>query len=398
MRDLFDHIVIGGGISGLGMAHFCARRGIRTLVLESGARVGGCIHTWRFPDTGDFWVEAGSHSCFNSYGNLLEILDDLSLTGELVAKRKLRYQLYRGGARKPVLSALHPLELALSLPRLPFASKEGKSVAEYYRTVLGERNYRDLFSPAFSSVLCQPADDFPAELLFRRKPRHREVVRSFTFPDGLGRIPRAIAGQPGLEVELGKEVEAVSRSAGGYVVQCSRGGEYRAPRLTLAVPPDVAGRLLPPEFIPLKNLLDGIPMTEFESLVLAVPREAVALEPLAGLIAVDEPFHSMVSRDYLEDGRYRGFAFHFKPGSGLHHEAQLARCAEVLGIGADRIAGHSPLPNRLPALRAGHGAVVREIDAELEGTGMALTGNYFFGVSIEDCLVRSRSEFERLFA
>ncbi|MEA3291375.1 MAG: NAD(P)-binding protein, partial [Pseudomonadota bacterium] len=88
-----EHIVVGGGISGLGIAHFAARRGVPTLVLEGGDRVGGCLHSRRFSDTGDFWVEAGSHSCFNSYGNLLEILADLALTHSLVAKQKLRYSL-----------------------------------------------------------------------------------------------------------------------------------------------------------------------------------------------------------------------------------------------------------------------------------------------------------------
>ncbi|MGD2056081.1 MAG: amine oxidase, partial [Gammaproteobacteria bacterium] len=77
---------------------------------------------------------------------------------------------------------------------------------------------------------------------------------------------------------------------------------------------------------------------------------------------------------------------------------RLQRGAAILGIGADRIAGTRHTRNRLPALRAGHEHLVRHIDNALEHTGLGLTGNYFYGVSIEDCLTRSRKEFLRLFA
>jgi len=43
MRQDFEHIIVGAGISGLGMAHRSANRGISTLVLEGADRVGGCI-------------------------------------------------------------------------------------------------------------------------------------------------------------------------------------------------------------------------------------------------------------------------------------------------------------------------------------------------------------------
>jgi len=41
--------------------------------------------------------------------------------------------------------------------------------------------------------------------------------------------------------------------------------------------------------------------------------------------------------------------------------------------------------------------LVRRIDQALAGTRLALTGNWFVGVSIEDCLTRSRQEMDRLF-
>jgi len=392
-----EHIVIGGGISGLGMAHRSVKRGISTLVLEKGDRVGGCMNSWAFPQCGDFWAEAGSHTCFNSYGHLLDTLKDLGLMERLTGKRKLSYRLWRDSEYRSILSSLHPLELIRSLPRLFTGAKANKGVAEFFGPGLGRRNYQDLFGPAFRAVVCQEVDDFPADLLFRRKPRRKEIMRSFTLPGGLADIPRAIAGQDGLEVRTGQPVSGVSRTGDGYQVLSADGDMLRCRYLTLAVPPDAAAILVPEGLEGLRDLVGGISVSEIETVVLCVPAEAFRhLPPLAGLIAVDDAFYSMVSQDYLPDERYRGFAFHFRPRE-LAAEAQVEHICRALGIAEDRIAGMSRVSNRLPALRAGHSELVRKIDALLAGGRLALTGNWFLGVSIEDCLTRSHQECERLF-
>ena len=191
MTKDFDLIVIGAGISGLGAAHFALRRGCSVLVLEAAPRVGGCINTQAFEDLGGFWTEAGSHTCFNSYGNLLTIMDDLGLTPRVQARVKVGYRLWRDGQRRSVASALHVLEAAAAIPRIFFSKKEGARVADYYARVLGRRNYRDLLRHAFQAVICQPADDYPAEALFRSKPRRKDVLKSFSFAEGLSAIPAA---------------------------------------------------------------------------------------------------------------------------------------------------------------------------------------------------------------
>ena len=397
MSEVVEHIVVGAGISGLGLAHRAARRGIPTLVVESADRVGGCINSRTFAGGDDFWAEAGSHTCFNSYGHLIDTLSDLGMLGGLTAKEKVKYFLWRGGERRAVLSALHPLELAVSLPRLLAGKKAGRSVREFYGAGLGRKNYRDLFGPAFRAVICQDADDFPADLLFRRKPRRKEILRSFTFPGGLSDIPRAIAAQEGLEVRAGQGVVGLRRDGDGFRLATDGGGELRCVTLTLAVPPDVASALLAHDFLALADAVGGIGVEEVQSVALCVPVERVAhLPPLAGLIAVDDAFNSMVSRDYLADDRYRGFTFHFRPGA-LEADAQVERACAALGIAPGDLAGVERALNRLPALRVGHGERIARVDAALAGTRLGITGNWFLGVSIEDCLTRSSQEDERLF-
>ena len=118
MIEHFPHVVIGGGISGLGAAHFALRRGVETLVLEQSGRVGGTLHSVHFTACAGFWTEAGGHTCYNSYGNLLSILDDLGLIPLLRPKEKVPFRLWRDGERHSIFSALHPFELVAGLPRL----------------------------------------------------------------------------------------------------------------------------------------------------------------------------------------------------------------------------------------------------------------------------------------
>ncbi|UHD14964.1 protoporphyrinogen/coproporphyrinogen oxidase [Thiocapsa bogorovii] len=396
MSTDLDHIVIGAGISGLGAAHFAARRGRRTLVLESSDRVGGCINSQSFPELGGFWTEAGGHTCFNSYGNLLSILDDLGLTRHVQPKGKVGYLLWKGGQRTSILSALHLWEAMRSIPKIFSAPKEGRSVSAYYGDVLGHRNYRDLLRYAFQAVICQPADDYPAEALFRRKPRRKDVIKAFTFSTGLSAIPTAIAAQKGLEVRTGQQISGVERNGEGFRV--TAGGEtLTCGALTLAVPPDVATALMPAGFDAARAAITDIGVAEIETLVLAFRTSDLGLKPIAGLIAVDEAFYSAVSRDFLADPSYRGFAFHFRPGV-LSEQAQIERACLALGTTPRHIAAQARVRNRLPALRTGHPARVRRLDETLAGTRLAVTGNWFLGVSIEDALTRSRSESDRLFA
>lgn len=403
MSEAFEHIVVGGGISGLGLAHGAARRGVQTLVLEAAERVGGCINSQSFPACGGYWVEAGTHTCYNSYGHLLDILGDLGLMPRLTPKAKVSFALWRHGQRQTIFSALHLGELLLSLPRLFTAKKAGLSVRDYYAPGLGAANYRDLFGPAFSAVICQEADDFPADLLFRRKPRRKEVLRSFTLPQGLSEIPLALARQPGVALRTGQNLKEIHRNGAGFRLLMADGQELSCATLSLATPPDVAARLLGAPAGPLPDqaavgAMAGIGMREIESLVLCISaRDLGHLPPSAGLIAVDEAFNAMVSRDYLADGAYRGFSFHFRPGV-LTPEDQEQRACAALGIAPAAIAGLARVHNRLPALRVGHGERVARIDAALAGSRLGITGNWFQGVSVEDCLTRSHRECERLFA
>ncbi len=391
----YDNLVIGGGISGLGMAHLSVKNSWKTALLEKDAQVGGCIHSHAFDDSGDFWIELGSHTCYNSYGNLLGMVDDLGLDSRLKIKQKVSFKLLDQGRLAKVTARLRPFELAMSLPRLLTTDKSANSVEDFYSRVLGRKNYQDLFRHAFNAVICQEAGEVPADKLFRRKPRRKDRPRSFTLPGGLSSITRALAAQPGLELHTSTAVERIERQDDGFLVTSQDQRQWRSRRLSVALNPDQSAALLKPAFPETAAELEYIQMVSIESLAVVVSKQDLGADPLAGIIAPDDNFYSAVSRDYLDHPDYRGLCFHFKPGK-LSTEAKIGRICEVLAIEPAQIRFSAERLNRLPALRMGHDSRMQKLDQSLAGTHLSVCGNFFLGVSIEDCLARSAAEFARL--
>ncbi|MDG4553813.1 MAG: FAD-dependent oxidoreductase [Candidatus Competibacter sp.] len=391
-----DLLIIGAGISGLSMAHYAAAAGLNALVLEREDRVGGCLHSHRFGEPNGFWLELGAHSGFNSYGNLLAILERVGLLDRLQRRAKVGFRMFAGGAVKSIPSQLHFPALALAPFRMLGLIKTGRTVADYYGHIVGRRNYTAVFEPAFNAVICQPAGEFPADSLFQPRPRRKDAPRSFTLPGGLQTIADTLAGPTGIPVELGRNAREIRRDGEGFVVRTDR-GEYSARALCLATPVAAATELLRVPFPDIAGRLAEIETARVESVGIALPAARLPLPPVAGLIGRDESFYSAVSRDTVPDAHWRGFTFHFRPGV-LGEEEKVERIAQVLGIDRALLeSGHMAFKlNQLPVLRVGHSERAEVLNPALAGNRLALIGNYFSGVAIEDCVTRSRAEFERL--
>lgn len=392
--DQYDLIIVGGGISGLTLAARAAHGSrLSILVLEKAQRLGGCLNTWRFAP--DFWLELGAHTAYNSYKNLLQVLQERQRLNALLERRKLGYHYLDGTRLQSPLARLGWFELLLNLPiGLARSRKEGTSLADYYGALFGRRNYARLLSPAFAAVLSQPADAFPAQWLFRRKPRLKSAPRKYTWVNGLQGLAEAIAEDAPFAVSSGVEVTAVRRVADSYEVT-TNGRTLRCRYLALATQPDVAAHLLVQAQPDVATRLSALPMADIESLAVVVPAERVRLPPLAGLIGVNDAFYSVVSRDPLPHPKLRGFTFHFRPRR-LDTESKLDRICEVLGIRPEDILERREVHNRLPAPEVQHVEQVAEIDALIRNKTLFLTGNYFQGLSIGDCADRSTREALRL--
>jgi len=393
MKNRYDLIVIGAGISGLAMAYKAEQSGMHVLVLEKESSTGGCFHSQVVADDAQpFWLEMGTHTCFNSYGRLLTLLEKLGLTDQMQGREKLRYRMLAGDKLVSIPSRLHIFELLTHAWRLFSMQKENRSVGEYYRAITGPQNYNEVFSHAFNAVLCQPASDLPADMLFRKRPRNKAIMRSYTFPEGLGWIIAALADQ--LEIKTGQEIRNIQRTEAGYQIETAE-AVLLADKIVCATPVLAAARLLGAAHPEIAEQLNWIGEVEIESVGIVVEKEHLSLQPVAGIIAVDGAFYSAVSRDIVAHPHLRGMTFHFKPGL-LADDQKLQHICTVLDIPQSEVLHIFHKTNRLPAPGVGHHQLIAAIDGLLTDQPLALVGNYFAGVAVEDCLERVESEFARL--
>jgi protoporphyrinogen/coproporphyrinogen III oxidase len=399
-----DVVVVGGGISGLSFAWHAARAGKRVLVVEAADRVGGCLDSRTA--AGGYWYELGAHTCYNSYGRLLEIIEGTGIADRILPRgpARKRFAFLQDG-RIDVMGPLSVfarfdwLELARSMATSLGASKEGATTYAHWSGRVGKRNYARVLAPFLSAVPSQSVDAFPATgpgSLFKKRPRRKDVVKSFTLQGGLGAVAEAVARAPGVEVRTGAVAREVRRGGEGFVVALGDGQAFEAPVAAVAVPPSMASALLRDDFPELSMELSRMRMTAVDSVGVVVPRARVALPEMAFLVPAHDIFWSAVTRDPVPDPDRRAFAFHFRTG---HTEAEkMGRIREILGAAADERLDRSQRMTVLPSPQLGHDHAVAELDRLLAGSRLALTGNYFDGLAIEDCVGRSVAEWARVAA
>ena len=152
--------------------------------------------------------------------------------------------------------------------------------------------------------------------------------------------------------------------------------------------------MLRPAFPEVAGPLASIKSTAVHTFGVAVHKADVPIGPVKFIIPLDWRFFSAVSRDTVPDAEWRGFAFHFPPG--VSRDQALAQAAAVLKVDPSRLEDVVEREVVLPSPVVGHAQVAQAIADAVKGTQLFVTGNYFGGLAIEDCVTRSAEEAERL--
>jgi len=397
-----DLVVVGAGISGLSLAWRAAREGKKVLLLERTARLGGCIHSELSPQ--GYWFELGAHTAYNSYGAFLDIVEGSGLKDQLIPRGPARTKFgflnqgnYRWLTPPKVLLQLNWLEAASRLPFGIFRSKHGRTMAEHFSSLVGPKNYQRVLAPFLAAVPSQSADELPAEgpgSLFKTRPRRKDVLRSFGFEGGLQRVCEAAARMPGISIERDVAARAVIQTGAGFRIPLEDGRTLESRRVAIAAPHEVASGLVRESFPALATALSAIETVSIDSVGVVLARETAWMPACAFVVPAQDFFFSCVTRDPFPDEKYRAFTFHFR--AGLSREARLARVCEVLRVEESAFLYRVEKRVTLPAPKRDHAARVAEIDRALSGSSLGLTGNYFNGLAIEDCVLRSNAEWQRL--
>ncbi|MBW8879606.1 MAG: protoporphyrinogen oxidase [Acidobacteria bacterium] len=430
--NVLDVLVIGAGISGLTTAFRLARGGLRVAVVEAAGRVGGAIEThtdgpWRF--------ELGPNTVVESHETVGRLIRDAGLDGEKVvaAPAARRRYLYKDGWLVPLpggpgsflATRLFPPSAKLRLLKEPWIGRppEGteESIATFVRRRLGQPFLDYAVGPFVSGVY---AGD-PERLSMRwAVPRiwslehdHASLIRGalsrrkgprpggamISFRDGLEALPLKLAAEVG-DVRTGVAVQRIVRAAGGYRADTSA-GPIDAKRVVLAVPADVAARLLDEVTAGASRLFDQIPYAAVAVLAIGWRRADVG-HPLDGFGFLAPRKEGLRSLGCL-------FPSELFPDRAPEGHVALAAFAggrtdpEIVAWDEDRIATtlidelRGPLslrgepayrlvrrwPRAIPQYEVGHGRFVdraREIEQALPG--LHIGGNFLGGVSVPGCI------------
>lgn len=253
--------VVGGGVTGLAAAYRLHSRGHLVTVYEAAPRVGGVVRTERREG---YLAEAGPNTLTEPDPLVAALLEELGLAGrrvEAAEAARTRY-VVRGG--RPVALPSSPSDLlttrAFSLgakltilaePFLRRGEPAGEeSVAGFVRRRLGGEVLDYAADPFVAGIY---AGD-PAALSIRHAlprvyalegehgslvrgafARGRRSLRPFSFPDGLGEIPLALAARLGDRIRSDAPVQTIARAAPGWLVR-GADDETRHDAIVLAVP------------------------------------------------------------------------------------------------------------------------------------------------------------------
>jgi len=395
-KTIYDCIIVGGGISGISFAHYMKSTDQNILLLEKNSKAGGQIQSIASERISGYWRELGSHTCYNSYIQFLSILKDTGSEDIIQPLNKVSYVLYDDKI-KSIFSGMSIISCILHTPKMFFSKKDktGKTVKEYFISILGNKNYNKLLTNAFSAVICQPADDYPAEMfLKKRKDKFEEYPRKYTLKGGLSSFIETIIEKDKLSIQTDSEVISVQKQDNIYIVRTSNGDIYQTKNIAFAYNPKALSGLISDIEPEVGNLLSTIPSFGSESVNIIIEKDKLQLKPVAGIISLSDEFMSAVSRDTIENEKYRSFTFHFEKGKKSKQEKMDIIC-KVLNINLQEIIEQVTVEHELPSARIQHLYMDKQIEKIKQNDSVYILGNYFYGLSLEDCVHRSNDEFER---
>ncbi|MDR2146612.1 MAG: FAD-dependent oxidoreductase [Tannerella sp.] len=394
-EKIYDCIVVGGGISGISFAYYLKNADKTVLLIDNKEHPGGQIETGQYGKDPGFRFEMGAHTCYNSYTNLISIINESGFRENVQPLLKYGYVVYAKNKIGSIFSQLSVLRMIPKFLNYFSATKAGKTVKEYFLPIVGEKNYNRLFRYAFRAVICQPADDYPAEIfLKKRDTRNKTYPRKFTFKKGLSSLMNYLLERYEIENLFSTDVIDVRRENEIYTITTHNGIQFQAKNICLAAGHQTASLLLRYLEKEISGILSDIHTYQIDSMNIMMENKSSKLKKVAGIISLSDSFLSAVSRDLVENGKYRSFTFHYESKKyGTNEKREISDA--VLGISPADVCDAKFSTHSLPLRRMEDIDVENKIDNLLNNKSIYITGNYFKGLAMEDCVMRSKSEAGR---
>jgi oxygen-dependent protoporphyrinogen oxidase len=448
MPNQVQALVVGAGISGLATALGLQKSGILTIIVDSAARPGGVIHSEK---RDGYLLECGPQS-FNGNSAITSVSSDLGLLSErLLADPKApRYVLINGRLQpapvgpgilaSPLLSGGTRLALLRDIFGKSTPPEPDESVAGFVRRKFSATLLDRLVGPFVSGIYAGDPEKlslragFP--ILYEAEKNFGSVIRGAlkimkarkaaagdaprekalqTFQDGNESLIDALAERLGnalyCSVEVGS-VQALDPASEPTAprfratLRTPKGEEViEAERLILAVPTNVAGKLVAPLHADFEPAFCGIEYAGIAVVSLGYRKEDVAhaldgfgfLVPRsAGLSILGTVWNSSLFPGRAPDGQALLTSFvggATNPGALEQSPEELVtqvheELTPLLGIRKEPVFRNVTIwPRAIPQYNLGHATRLATIE-KLRGNfpGLYIVGNFLNGPAIGTCI------------
>jgi len=446
--------IVGGGISGLSLAFRLRKLGTEAVIFEAATQVGGTIQS---SARDGFITEAGPNGFLDREPATRELAAALGI-GERMraadAAAKRRFIFTRGALREvpssppaflksDILPLGARLRVAAELLTRRAADPENETLAAFARRHLGWTATRVLIDAMQAGIFAGNPEKLSLSATFPRMAElerdHRSLIlamirlqrqRSGTgaptetagpsgtlssFTGGLSMLTRTLAEKLGAAVRLNTEVRAISCIAGGWRLQMTSGrGDVESEQLVLAVPSYAAARLLRPIDAELASELESIEYAPIAVVHLGYAQTESAVPAGFGFLVPSEEHLRMLGCIFISSI----FPWRSPPGRTLLTcMVGGARQPELFDLpdgelirtvreDLEKVLGLSSAPafeqivrwkRGIPQYNVGHLARVRRIEQAVSRlSGLAVTGNAYRGIGLNDCIRNSTELAKRL--
>ncbi len=378
-------VVVGGGISGVCFAHYCAVNGYKVKLYEK-HRPGGCLDSKSIDR--NYFFELGGHTLTYKYKTLLEMLAYYDATAQLIKIPDLKFETYRNGRFQSLFKNMGFGSLFWSLPKAMGSSKTGKTIRTYYSSILGKKNYARLFHYLFRAILCQDPDEFPAELLFKKRKANKQYPRKFALKKGVQQLVDIVLQNPNIQSYHETPVTRISGEQGKYELWFGNQLLTVASAVCFACPSATAAKLLHTLHPETAQKLATLSTAKIDTLLVHVKDKECIADRHKSILCLDQSFYAAIYH-HVEGEKY--WVFHFD--GNKHTTIEKVRIiARIFGTDAHNIQPISERQSELPRLTLAGYKVVREVEKQLTNPGIYLATNYMEGLAIEDCCVRAKKE------
>lgn len=419
MSELYDHIVIGGGISGLSKAYALQKKGSKVLLLEKKKNTGGVINS---EVTTHGVTEYGPNS-LSVTPKLSQLIKELNLESEVIKADEAANKRYVFLNGKPVL--INPKTLLFSNKVIGFGSKlkliterfrpakniPRESLADTIRRRFNDEILTNLVEPIIAGIYAGSPEmlEYKSSMarLYDMEQKHGSFTKGFMAAKKTGSKREIVSFKGGLQTLTNtlrdqlsdiqyEGAESITLEDGKVTVKTAK-QVFEAKELYLAVPAYVAAQLVEPMADDLaKNInevsyptLLGWQVTfNTSDITNRIPSfgilfPAVSHKAIKGIINYSEIFGTK------EDVRhYTIFAAANAENKEQIQQQVQEELKAVYNIQGEPIESYFTFYEKsIPQMNVGHSELMEKVDHwQKEHPQVNFIGNWRTGVAIGECV------------